>query len=309
MASEILQSIELEDMLKRFGQLMSIDVDTEYCKVSRIGEGESNLNYLVDMGTNCKYNLRMVNPQKLKNQLENEAIYLSIIEGDFAPKLLASDLEKIYFDRPVIVIEYIDGVTLLDWPTENFLSWVEALASFHNLHKLTEKTPFDIMSRFEAQIKLSKAQFKYSTYGLYLDELCDSIIQYFSSEQQSISPYYETIVHGDMHRYNIIFNSQNRARFIDLEIARIDDPAIDLSKLVWPFSTHWQFSIRSSDWVFYLKVYESLVCDREVSCRVRLWQIYIMFFDLLYHSDCKLNKDSNRMTASAIFYYLQSKFL
>jgi hypothetical protein len=119
-----------------------------------------------------------------------------------------------------------------------------------------------------------------------------------------------TLVHGDAHPLNILFDGAT-IRYIDWEQAAIGDPACDVAMVGWDIATPWQLQLTDAKLEAFLDAYLMLEADDSLPRRRDLWMVYTMCFDQMYHrtqiASDPTGKQAN--TVQLIETYLVDRFL
>lgn len=232
--------------------LAGLEIDAQgSIEVTRLGDGKSNLTFLVEDSGGDRWVLRRPPLGKLlpsAHDVAREFHLLSRLSGTDVPiprpvALREPDAE---IDAPLMLMEYITGLVIdsedalarLDRAGRHGLglSLARTLPTIHGvdleaagLDGLASKKPYAArqLKRWRRQFEDSKTAEK-----PLVDELAD-LLERTAPEQTEV-----TLVHGDYHLANVIVDAETGTvrGVLDWELATLGDPLADLGGLLayWP---------------------------------------------------------------------------
>jgi aminoglycoside phosphotransferase (APT) family kinase protein len=219
--------------------------------VRRLGHGHSNLTFLFTDATARRWVLRRPPLGKLldsAHDVEREYRILSALEATEVPtpRVLGLCRDEQVSDVPLVVMEYVEGVTLDDPAVAEDLSpehrraigfaLVEALARIHAVD--IEQTGLASLSSHgsyaDRQLKRWHRQWHHSrTRALpAIDDLAERLHSAVPRQREL------TLVHGDFHLSNVVTSPVDgtASAVLDWELCTLGEPLADLGGLLayWP---------------------------------------------------------------------------
>lgn len=286
--------------------------------VRLLGRGESYFNFLVTINSQQQFNLRVWHRNNSDEQVIKEFKLLQRIESPIAPKVWACDTSMKILPNPYFILEYLEGSEVSELSVSQVSELGRLLASLHQQRADSgqtpeglEHSPIDFVKLFTNGMGYWKKHESRIFELPVVKKLWPQISSYISNVSHFINERSgSSLVHGDVHKFNIL-NTNNGLKLIDWEMAHSGDPALDLSKLIWPIETHWQWADASNALQRLIGSYQNNCEDPTMPQRVDAWQVYTMFFDQLYHRtqiDESLDYCPNKFTVEQIEAYLFARF-
>ncbi|MFC4617634.1 phosphotransferase family protein [Camelliibacillus cellulosilyticus] len=180
---------------------------------------------------------------------EYKLLQILTSEGLPVPKPYAFDPTGERFDRPSIVIEYIDGQPVFTESVSEDTIKIMAtrLAMLHRINPSTHDLTFLIKQtdRFHAMFEKYSDQLA----GIMVEERVQTVFDLFSQKNQP-NPF--VLTHGDFWPGNLLWKNGKLAAIIDWEDATLTDPLLDVansrleifyffgSEATERFTTHYQ---------------------------------------------------------------------
>jgi aminoglycoside phosphotransferase (APT) family kinase protein len=234
------------DAITRWSAELGVDADAPL-RLSRIGIGKSNITALVEDAAGRRWVLRRPPLGELLDSAHDvlrEARILTALAGIPVPtpRVLGLTESAAFTDRPVMLMEHVDGLVINDVDDAGRLStqlreaighgMARALASIHavdlratRLDDLASHSPFA-----RRQLRRWTGQWEASRLRplAIVDELAERLANAVPDQAEL------TLVHGDFHIRNVIANATTgecRA-VLDWELSTLGDPMADVGALV-----------------------------------------------------------------------------
>lgn len=219
----------------------------------RIGNGQSNLTYLVTDSSNAKWVLRRPPLGTLlasAHDVVREHRVLSGLQGTTVPvpKVLGLTDDPAVTDAPLLLMSFVDGIVVDDVAVAETLSvrrraqigasLTDTLARIHDVD--LDSTGLDTLASHKpyAERQLTRWTTQWEKSKTRDHDGVESLAQRLRAaipEQREI-----TLVHGDFHLSNVITSPEDGhvAAVVDWELCTLGDPLADIGALLayWPQS-------------------------------------------------------------------------
>lgn len=287
--------------------------------VDLLGRGEANLNVVVTVEYARRFNLRIgLRGEESKQTLQREYDILQLVPEGIAPRAFVVDVSCSLLPQPYSVLSYVEGAVKQEWTTPDLLHHARTLARLH-AGKFAQHgaighlstAPFDFLHRFDVALDYWQTHHPYLLEIALVQRLVPAIRQFVRASNELFTRLHGfSIVHGDAHPLNILFNDA-QVQYIDWEWASIGDPAQDVAAVGWDIATAWQMQLMGARLAEFLAGYLALQPDDTLSARRDVWMVYTMFFDQMYHRTQIPADATGRQlqTVSQIESYLARRFL
>ena len=284
-----------------------------------LGQGEANLNVLVTVNQTHCFNLRIgLREAESERTLQREYDVLQLVPAGIGPRAYVVDLSRTQLRQPYMLLDYLVGELKSSWGLSDLEAHARSLARLHQqkfaqhgaIGQLSD-APFDFLQRFETGVSYWQTHHPYLLDIPVVQRLLPAIRQFVGANNHLFARLHRfTLVHGDAHPLNILFDG-NRISYIDWEWAAIGDPAQDIAMLGWDVATTWQLELRGERLDAFLATYLALQADGTLYLRRDLWMVSTMFFDQLYHRTQIAADTTGKQTYTVqqIETYLSARFL
>ena len=213
--------------------------------VSRLGQGASNLNYLVRLdGKKFIFRMNMEPDKKNKSKKEFDAL-VALDSYDIGPKAWLIDESKKYFDSEFIILSYIEGNTLDKIPgyfkPKMFRKIGKLCGELHaiKIKGKLKKLKKEFLCSYKKQVSMLKKEYlndlNKKLGGKKLMKIIDESFSNLYSKTSS-KKYVSILVldQGDFHEGNIVVHG-DEYKLIDFEDLQITDRAISLANIFSDF--------------------------------------------------------------------------
>jgi aminoglycoside phosphotransferase (APT) family kinase protein len=284
-----------------------------------LGQGEANLNVLVTVNQVQRLNLRIgLREAESDRTLQREYDVLHLVPQGIGPRAHLVDLSRTQLPQPYMLLDYLAGEVKTNWDMADLEAHARTLARLHQqtfaqhgaIGQLSNP-PYDMLHRFDEGVSYWQTHHPYLLEIPVVQRLLPAIRQLISVNTDLFSDLQRfTLVHGDAHPLNILFQG-DRVAYIDWEWAAIGDPAQDIAMLGWDVATAWQMELKGERLDGFLAAYLVLEPDETLRERRDLWMVSTMFFDQLYHRTQISSDTTERQayTVQQIEIYLTQRFL
>jgi len=273
-------------------------------KVSRIGMGENNLNFLVSVKGE-KFVFRVALRKFIEKNMEKEFNALKDIPKGFGPEPVYFDKTKKIIPKYYSVLRYIEGKHPKKWGKKELRMHAEKLADLHKDRKRywtwkgrKQTAKFDIYKLFLEEVKGYKKDSP-EIFDSEVNELIAKVKKHLKEKNHLFTALKRfSRVHKDPCITNILFTDKG-VRYIDWEWTGYWDNALDVAML---FDTvyaqpPWKIKLNGKRLDFYLNSYLKKMKDKTLRERVLAWAVYfrgtdIMFFKwkVMNYEKCDLPK-------------------
>jgi len=258
-------------------------------KVSRIGMGENNLNYLTEINGQ-KFVFRIALRKRVEKNMEREFNSLKEIPKGFGP-------EPVYFDktRKIIknyytILRYMEGEHREKWGKKELNMHAKKLAELHKDKKnfwmyngKKQKGKIDLYKLFLDEIKIYRKETPKKFSKDY-----EKLISIIKNKLKEKNPLLKKIkrfsrVHMDPCLTNILFTKKG-IKYIDWEWTGYGDNALDVAMLFDDQYAQppWKLKLSKKEIDMYLNSYLKHNPDKTLKERVRAWVIFFKGIDLLF---------------------------
>lgn len=234
------------------------NISSKKIKIEKLGEGLRNINY------KCiafdKIIVARISISK-ESELSKEYTFLKQIENyGISPKPYLYQQTKNF---EILFLEYIKGKHPVRMTKKRIVKLAEITAALHNI-KIKNKHLCNKQSHFQnvnQQINnfLDKLKNKLNTQEKSI------VNQVIGILKEKDLPKIFSIVHGDIHKKNLIINSKSMF-FIDFDSAKIGDPAFELVEIQNSFN----FSKRQFQ--IFLEEYNKYLYDVSLNERIEMYK-------------------------------------
>lgn len=213
--------------------------------ITRIGEGHSNLTYLVERDADARFVLRRPPPPPLPqgmHDMAREVRILTRLQGVPVPTVLAHETSGAVIGVPFYVMAFLDGHVLVDTLPDALAApddrrrigeaAVDALAALHAVD--IDAAGLSDFGRPEGFVERQIAR----TVRLWDDVATRDVPEFATVRDWLVrhvpQPQGATVLHGDYRLGNLIFGRTAPAHLLailDWEIAALGDPLVDLGYL------------------------------------------------------------------------------
>jgi thiamine kinase-like enzyme len=260
-------------------------------RISRLGMGENNLNFLAVINNKTKFIFRVGLRKRIENNMENEFKALKTIPKGFGPEPVYLDKSKKIIPKKYSVLRYIEGKHIQRWSSRHLKMHAKKLAELHKhkapywnrLHK-KGKGKFDIYKFFLQEIKEygkeSPQIFKDPALAPLLSKIKDYLKKnnhLFTSQKRF------SLSHRDPCITNTIFTKKG-VRYIDWEWTGYWDNALDVAMLFDQDYSQppWKIRLNGKKLDIYLNAYLKHMKDKTLKKRVKVWNEYLKGTDLIF---------------------------
>ena len=256
--------------------------------VSLLGVGEFNENYLVGVDRK-KFVFRVGLRDTAEEHLKREYDFLRELPPGFGPKALVYDQSGAHFDKPFVVLSYLEGDHVFSWKKEHLKAHAEKLAALHSHtspHWGVAGKPykvFDLQKQFIRDIK----KITHGKMDDDMQQLYGKVVHYLSEKNHLITSLGEfSLVHGDCCVSNILFCKGN-VYYIDWEWGTYRDPADDIARFQYEDISElpWNIQLSKGEMRYFYDCYYGVRGDSTLEERVKLWQVYWKFTDMVYFNE------------------------
>jgi len=284
-----------------------------------LGQGEANLNVLVTVNQSQRFNLRIgLRKAESERTLQREYDLLQLVPAGIGPRTYGLDFSRRKLPQPYMVLDYLAGELKTAWDITDLEAHACTLARLHQqkfaqhgaIGQLSDP-PYDFLHRFDTGVTYWQTHHPYLLDIPVVQRLLPAIRQHISDNNELFLDLRRfTLVHGDAHPLNILFDGDHIS-YIDWEWAAIGDPAEDIAMLGWDVATVWQMALIGERLDGYLAAYLVLEPDDTLRERRDLWMVSTMFFDQLYHRTQIPSDTTGKQayTVQQIEAYLNNRFL
>ena len=270
-------------------------------KVSQLGMGASNLNYLITIGENrfvCRINAHIGDRKKSSREFEALKMVASLKIG---PKTYILEKNRKILDETFIIVEYIEGQTLdkVKYKINKIINKLSELCA--KIHKIP------LSSRIKSSLK--KEEYNYQSYleaikvrMIYIKkhinnkEVINMINDTYNSLKERSLPDKDkhplVITQGDMCEQNIIIN-KNKMRLIDFESLGLTDPAAELAHIFIDFGKPFSHNQKEIFIKNYLKIRKDNHLKKRIEAFIPL-KYFIRFLWALEHIIKIKNKEMHQ---------------
>ncbi|MCB9079089.1 MAG: phosphotransferase [Anaerolineaceae bacterium] len=284
-----------------------------------IGQGEANLNVLVKVNQSHNFNLRIgLRDKESERTLQSEFDMLQLAPEGIGPGVFVVDFSRAEMAAPYMLLEYVAGDLKKTWDMTDLKAHAHTLARLHErkfdqhgaIGHLSD-APYDFLRRFDVAVEYWQTNHPHLLEIPIVQRLLPPIRHFVTVNNSLFTSLRRfTIVHGDAHPQNILFDG-NRLCYIDWEWAVIGDPACDIAMIGWDIATGWQMELTGESLDSFLDTYLALEPDDALRQRRDVWMVYTMYFDQIYHRT-QIPTDSTGKqlyTVQQIETYLSQRFL
>ena len=259
---------------------LSFNQEDNIVKIEKLGTGESNLNFLVQIN-NRKYLMRFDITNKSISNFKQEYEILKRLEFlNIAQKALFIDTSKKYFKNKFMILSYIEGKSLDKLKNIRYNKLAKKLANLHklNIDFVNKAHSFDNHRiRIEKTIKKLKGDLKSFDAKNTIQEIFEIYHRNLKKELKNYKPVL-TFCHGDVCLPNTLL-SNNEFYLIDWELSGKMDPALELSYYFYEFG----YTMKQREQ--FLKDYLKIRQDKTLKIRMKFTDFFVAFlgyFNTLY---------------------------
>ncbi len=246
--------------------------DEKILKISKLGTGESNLNFLIQTTKN-KYLMRFDITNKSISDFKQEYEILKRLESsNITQKALFIDTSKKYFKDNFMILSYIEGKSLDKLKNLCYNKLAKKLANLHklNINFVNKTHSFDKhMIKIEKTIKKLKNDLKKFNEKDTVQGIFEIYHQNLKRGLKKYKPVL-TFCHGDVCLPNTLFRNKD-FYLIDWELSRKMDPALELSYYFYEFS----YTEKQKD--KFLKEYLKIRKDKTLKQRMKFTDFFVAF--------------------------------
>ena len=252
--------------------------------ITLLGSGESNLNYLADLGSK-KVVFRLHLEDNTRDKPKKEYLILKKIEClNIAPKALLYDISNT--EGSFIILEYVEGNALpsdYQLSDKQFLTLAKELAVLHSssVHGGVPKNKFSYsgyLARFEADIEYIKRKLQIGKIkDTFVETLykIDAVMRKDVRENKVKNLF--SMTHGDIAPQNMV-ETDSGFKFIDWESAGIGDPAAEIVFVIDEIG----FPITKKQKKLFVEEYFNYCKDPTLKERISLFKKLIRFEQVLW---------------------------
>jgi aminoglycoside phosphotransferase (APT) family kinase protein len=261
-------------------------------EVAPLAQGEYNLNYLIsDAEVKLVFRLNVGSQIGREDQILYEYKALELLESCGAtPRPHYVDDSRSFFDRGVLVMEYLPG-TPLDYRRD----LAAAAGMFARIHQHPVAAEDNHLIRETAPLSLIHAECARLLRTYFDSELADPSIRAYLTElihwadtARAAEAYYQSdpwpcVVNTEVNSGNFIVDRARRTiHLVDWEMPRWGDPSQDLAHFCSPLTTLWKtdFRMGPEDKQGFLDAYRAGIGDRHLKDtlaeRVRLREPFVL---------------------------------
>lgn len=250
-------------------------------KVSLIGAGEYNINYLVQ--TPDKKLVLRVSISQLsgaKDQLKHEYNTLSYLKDqNIAPDVYYLDMDG--FRYPILIEEYIAGSPITQFDKDTLTQIGRAIGAINNV-PINRPHPFEVRTTdYTRDIYAQEAALKAITPTSQNKEYLDIAHQFIANARtrlEAVKPNVRPmLIRRDANPTNFILTNDG-IRLVDWEITRLDDPTITLASFINEVALYDVLELHPSD------------ADMDIVKRAFLEVCEVPNFDELLHNQLILEQ-------------------
>jgi aminoglycoside phosphotransferase (APT) family kinase protein len=224
--------------------------------VTPLAQGEYNLNYLILSGsTKLVFRVNIGTQIDRDDQILYEYRALELLkESGVTPRPHFVDDTRRYFDRGILIMDYLPGETL-DYNRD----LGQAAGLFANIHQIEVKSEKNHLIREDAPLSLIFEECTGLLQQFFDSDLADPDIRRYLIDLKNWADtarmnekYYQQdpwpcIVNTEVNSGNFIVNRKNETiHLVDWEMPRWGDPSQDLSHFCSPLTTLWKTEWRMS---------------------------------------------------------------
>ncbi len=198
-----------------------------------LGQGEANLNVLVTVNQAQRFNLRIgLREAESERTLQREYDLLQLVPAGIGPRAYALDFSRRKLPQPYMLLDYLAGELKTAWDITDLEAHACTLARLHQqkfaqhgaIGQLSDP-PYDFLHRFDTGVAYWQTHHPYLLDIPVVQRLLPPIRQHISDNNELFLDLRRfTLVHGDAHPLNILFDGDHIS-YIDWEWAAIGDPA------------------------------------------------------------------------------------
>ena len=280
---------EIKKVIEKRKKQIGID-SINSIKISRIGTGESNLNFLVKVN-NEKLLFRIALRKKVEKNMKKEFESLKKIPADFGPKPIYFDNSKKIIPKVYSILEYIEGKKIKRWNNKNIKLHFQKLAQLHKKkysywgrHFKQSKKPFNLYDCLIEDIKDFTEDSREALKDEDLKFLIPKMKEYIKSNDHLFTKMKKfSLCHRDPCLTNILLTKKG-IRYIDWEYAAYWDNAYDLAMFFDPdYETKpWRLKLKKKKVDYLLNIYLRIIKDKTLKKRLKVWHTYLKFDDVLF---------------------------
>ncbi len=195
------------------------------CKIDSyktLGNGEHNLNFLLKTDKN-NFVLR-INANVQFNNSKKEYQTLNKLNGKFAPKVFFFDDSKLYCEYDHMVQEFVEGITLKKFSTDDLKQLAKLLKEIHKIKGSRDKKEWkEMISSWSRKNILQNSKFLGVEFHKNMKQLYSKVSEELEQIQPLIKKYSRThLIHDDIIPENVIRTREGKLILVDWEFARFD---------------------------------------------------------------------------------------
>lgn len=255
-------------------------------KISNLGCGENNLNFLVDVD-NKKFVFRIGMKEHIEKNMKREFNTIKLLPENLGPKAIYFDDSKKLFPKVYSILSYVEGKHLTKLSKKHLSLHAKTLASLHKIKSnyfgniYAHKKTFDFLKRVKKEIH----EFKEVLDDEIAKNVYPKMLKYAESKNHLFTSMKQFhLIHSDPCLTNILVN-KNQIYYIDWEWAKFGDPAKDVVLIYDKFHAllPWKVKLNEEKINFYLKEYIKYAKpDKDFLKRIEVWYNYGLFFEYIY---------------------------
>ena len=241
--------------------------------VTPLAQGEYNLNYLISSDTlNLVFRVNIGTQINREDQIVYEFKALNLLKkSGVTPLPHFADDTRDFFDRGILVMEYLPGV-----PLDYNRDLTAAARLFAKTHQIPVPEEKNHLIREDAPLSLIYEECAGLLQTYLNSELADPAIRdylreliHWADENRTSEVYYQAdpwpcIVNTEVNSGNFIANrKKGTLHLVDWEMPRWGDPSQDLAHFCSPLTTLWKTTWRMTDENKhdFMEAYSRQICD------------------------------------------------
>ena len=255
-------------------------------KLSKLGAGENNLNFLIEVGKE-KFVFRIGMKEWIEKNMKRDFDTIKILPEGIGAKAIYFDDSRKIIPHTYSILTYIEGKHLSKLSKKHLSLHAKTLAELHkNKSKYfgniySKKKKFDFLKKFNEELNDFKKTVE-------TDEIAKKIYPLFfeyvrRKNHLFLSLKEFSLIHNDPCLTNIIFN-KGKIYYIDWEWGKFGDPASDLVLLYDKYQAlpPWKIKLNKEKINFYINEYLKHRKDKGIEERMEVWYNWQLFFEYVY---------------------------
>ncbi len=271
-------------------KLLGVHREINVSYVKKLGQGTSNLNYLVKLrGIPQKFIFRMNMDPRNKGKSRREFEGLKAVQHiNIAPIVRVLDESKKIFDADFLILDYIEGKTVdktkiylkdeMIVGVANLLAKIHSIKIIGNLNKikLEASSPEEAGPTHGTNLNYIKKHIKDKTFLKMIEESLDNAQKINSKRDKNIKL---VLSQGDICEQNIIYHNRD-FKLIDFEDIERADPTLEIVRTIIDFGTPFNEHQKELFYNIYLRIRKDPGLKKRVEqlipityLRIFLWSI------------------------------------